>query len=1101
MNNDFLRYFPKKSCYPNQLEAINAINEALIKKQIVLFEGACGTGKTLSAIAPALNVAQTNKKTVVIATSVHQQMYQHIEEAKEIKKKTDIKVIVFKGKMEMCPHPGMNYDKCNILTENTFKLRKLEEELEFLKEQIYNNDNNSIENKKKLSSEIENLEKSLLELRKNSCDKLLELRIHDKGFFYDWIFNSVRTPEEIKEWASLNNCCGYELLKRFMKEVDLLLCNYNHFINEGYRTNVLNWLGKRLDDIILIFDEAHNLEENARKNSPKLMENDLIKAIDEIYSKKHPLFCWDEVPGKDDDKLKKLIADCFDIDWVGIPTIIKSDDGGSINITDLKTNLKFELDTSNNEVKLIFDNIKYKFYFKIYGNQLNIFKYPEPPKEFGIALSVLLDTMRSTYNDKIKSRSVYIGNKWHDFRIADPELEPKKRIDTFKIKLMEALEHRGIMNSKEIFRKMKDFSATIDELDNQVTKEKNHIKKRSKLSHTADFLSYYMSFSNNIDYYPILSVCRMKNEISGRLELYSCIPKNITESLFDGVHSAVLMSATLTPFEAIKNTLGIRRETHELVFGLTFPTERRLSIAVPIKSLTNENRKNPKTIENIIEILKEIIEQSEGNVLIFFPTADEASKYKTLLDSLLDSNITILIEEKGIPSQKVRDEFYRIGDSGKKSVLISYIGGTLTEGVDYKDKRCRTVVIVGIGYPNIYDDRKLAVESTYEEAFGDGWKYAFTIPTIRKVRQAMGRVIRSGDDYGVRVLLDERYTSGYVKGNEKYSVFNIFPEEERAEIIDVEPNRVKYSIMNFFNNIRKLKNQPFIEEMENLQKEHESLNKYIEDIEKNNVILNDKLRLYETEFNNKRFLFEAKEKKEFFKGLVHKKETLQIENEQLKLSKKQIETFNAPYECKINIMKGEFKKIEKSMNDLNSYIQCVIYYKANRKTIENYPKYYSSIAENAKKYGILGKSSSELQNLIEIKENELNSIKKRESELRLNIEKENDFLNENSAHYSKCIEEMSSNEKRIVELDFLLNSIDIQKIEKIDEKILESLENNELISNLKKVRLSIEENNTQLLDYRKKKSLIDKRINEINNILGSSDLAKCQISSEAYVNY
>jgi len=156
---------------------------------------------------------------------------------------------------------------------------------------------------------------------------------------------------------------------------------------------------------------------------------------------------------------------------------------------------------------------------------------------------------------------------------------------------------------------------------------------------------------------------------------------------------------------------------------------------------------------------------------------------------------------------------------------MSYIGGTLTEGVDYKDNRCRTVIIVGIGYPNIHNDRKEAVESTYEEAFGDGWKYAFTIPTIRKVRQAMGRVIRSKDDYGVRVLLDERYASSSVMSKGKHSVFNIFPEEERAEIIDVEPDRVKYSVMNFFNNIRKLKNKPLIKEIEELQIESNSLKK------------------------------------------------------------------------------------------------------------------------------------------------------------------------------------------------------------------------------------------------------------------------------------
>src|SRR5574341_1915497 len=109
MKKEYLGYFPKNSFYPNQTDAMDAIFDALVKKQVVLFEGACGTGKTLSALAPALYVAAHEKKTVVIATNVHQQMAQFIEEAREIQKKKSIKVVVLKGKMLMCPRPNMDY--------------------------------------------------------------------------------------------------------------------------------------------------------------------------------------------------------------------------------------------------------------------------------------------------------------------------------------------------------------------------------------------------------------------------------------------------------------------------------------------------------------------------------------------------------------------------------------------------------------------------------------------------------------------------------------------------------------------------------------------------------------------------------------------------------------------------------------------------------------------------------------------------------------------------------------------------------------------------------------------------------------------------------
>ena len=258
------------------------------------------------------------------------------------------------------------------------------------------------------------------------------------------------------------------------------------------------------------------------------------------------------------------------------------------------------------------------------------------------------------------------------------------------------------------------------------------------------------------------------------------------------------MSATLAPFDTVKATLGLDRETVDLAFGITFPEEKRLTISVSVPPLFAKNRDNPHTKEIITQALNDIIEQSDGNVLIFFPSFYEASQYR----DRIDCDVPIYLDKVGESSQEIREEFFELGEKGKKAVLISYMWGTLTEGVDYNNGRGRTVVIVGVGYPAL-NDRIRAVEAAYDSEFGNGWDYAIQIPTIRKVRQALGRVVRSPDDYGARILLDERYTASSVKRLGKYSVFNIFPEEERNEIIDVTPERVKYSLMNFFNDIKK----------------------------------------------------------------------------------------------------------------------------------------------------------------------------------------------------------------------------------------------------------------------------------------------------------
>ena len=121
----YLKYFPKEHCYSNQQDAMERIYSALLRKEIILFEGACGTGKTLSSLAPALYVGKQLQKTIIIATNVHQQMVQFISEAREIKQGNDVKVAVVKGKAAMCSHE-VDYEECRIKRDNTFELMELE---------------------------------------------------------------------------------------------------------------------------------------------------------------------------------------------------------------------------------------------------------------------------------------------------------------------------------------------------------------------------------------------------------------------------------------------------------------------------------------------------------------------------------------------------------------------------------------------------------------------------------------------------------------------------------------------------------------------------------------------------------------------------------------------------------------------------------------------------------------------------------------------------------------------------------------------------------------------------------------------------------------
>ncbi|MDF1557864.1 MAG: DEAD/DEAH box helicase family protein [ANME-2 cluster archaeon] len=135
MTPEYMKFFPKPSCYPNQQAAMDSIHKALHTGKVVLFEGACGTGKTLSALSPSIDVAQQLDKVVIIATNVHQQMQQFIDESREIKQHNDIHVVVLKGKKHMCPRDE-DYETCNVLRENTLELIEKEKEQSHLRARL-----------------------------------------------------------------------------------------------------------------------------------------------------------------------------------------------------------------------------------------------------------------------------------------------------------------------------------------------------------------------------------------------------------------------------------------------------------------------------------------------------------------------------------------------------------------------------------------------------------------------------------------------------------------------------------------------------------------------------------------------------------------------------------------------------------------------------------------------------------------------------------------------------------------------------------------------------------------------------------------------------
>ena len=80
------------------------------------------------------------------------------------------------------------------------------------------------------------------------------------------------------------------------------------------------------------------------------------------------------------------------------------------------------------------------------------------------------------------------------------------------------------------------------------------------------------------------------------------------------------------------------------------------------------------------------------------------------------------------------------------------------------------MIIIGTGLPQVGNEKEI-LKNYYDKKGENGFDYAYRFPGMNKVLQAAGRVIRTQEDRGVILLLDDRFLED--------AYLNIFPNEWR----------------------------------------------------------------------------------------------------------------------------------------------------------------------------------------------------------------------------------------------------------------------------------------------------------------------------------
>ena len=246
------------------------------------------------------------------------------------------------------------------------------------------------------------------------------------------------------------------------------------------------------------------------------------------------------------------------------------------------------------------------------------------------------------------------------------------------------------------------------------------------------------------------------------LHLYCADPSGLLGSCMEKTRAAVFFSATFLPIQYYKGLLGGSAEDFEMYARSSFSSARRKVVIV--RDVTSRYRdRNEKTYARIADGIRRIVTCRAGNYMVYFPSyaflEEVLESFNRICSQEGSDDLIEVVAQKREMSDAERTEFLSSFEEvreGRFLVGFCVLGGMFGEGIDLRNDRLIGSLIVGTGIPPVEPQRDLLRD--YFTARGrNGYDFAYRYPGMNKVLQAAGRVIRTEEDIGIVVLMDERF--------------------------------------------------------------------------------------------------------------------------------------------------------------------------------------------------------------------------------------------------------------------------------------------------------------------------------------------------------
>ena len=240
--------------------------------------------------------------------------------------------------------------------------------------------------------------------------------------------------------------------------------------------------------------------------------------------------------------------------------------------------------------------------------------------------------------------------------------------------------------------------------------------------------------------------------------LRNVVPAGFIRPRLTAARSVVMFSATLSPQRYYRDLLGLPPATVWIDVESPFHADQ-LQVQI-VSQISTRFVHRQASLAPIVDLMARQFSARPGNYLAFFSSFDYLQQVAQLF-AHSHPHIQQWSQSRGM-DESSRQAFLEQFTAQSQGVGFAVLGGAFGEGIDLPGARLIGAFIATLGLAQLNPVNE-QLKQRMAAIFGDGYDYTYLFPGVQKVVQAAGRVIRTQQDQGLVMLIDDRFAEPKVQ--------------------------------------------------------------------------------------------------------------------------------------------------------------------------------------------------------------------------------------------------------------------------------------------------------------------------------------------------